>query len=141
MQMKDNAALGHKDEAACLVVADRGSDEGRRLVRISRNRDLQPQGPLWCEMVPRVVVEMMEARGKYVCAFAISRKGTTLGLIEIVVADDLLDLEYATLPKMIRSIPQHMVLDMQLSLSPAEAASIRDLITLSVGTGPAACWP
>lgn len=132
MQRKNDVALSHKADVACLVVADRGSDEGRRLVRVSRNRDLQPQGPLWCEVVPRVVMEMMEARGKYVCAFAISRKGTTLGLIEIVVADNLHDLEHATLPRVIHSIPEQMVLDMQLSLSPAEAMSVHDVIAFSV---------
>jgi hypothetical protein len=139
MQKKGNGAASSKNEVACLVVVDRSSDEGKRLVRISRNRDLEPRGPLWCEVVPRVVVEMMEARGRYVCAFAISRKGTTSGIIEIVVTDNLLDLQHATLPRMIRSTPEDMVFDMQLSLPPMEVESIREAIAQTVRVSSMAC--
>ncbi|WP_426701643.1 hypothetical protein ACPPVV_01105 [Rhodanobacter sp. Col0626] len=131
MQKSRSRRINSKKEEAYLVVADRGSDEGRRLVRISRNPDLKPQGLLWCEMVPRVVVEMMEARGRYICAFSFPRNGTTKGHTEIAVTDSLHDLEYGLVPRMIRSVPSQVVVDMQLSLSPNEAEDIRDAIALA----------
>lgn len=135
MEENGNQAARPQDDVACLVVADRSSEEGRRLVRISGNPNLPPQGPLWSEVVPRVVVELMGAPSRYVCAFAISSKGSVSGSVEVVVTDNLLDLEYATLPRMTRSIPQGFMLDMQLSLSPVDATAIRDVVLLAAGTG------